>query len=81
VDGLCAFLGVTPEPRMLRQRVVSKGSMLGQTGFDAEAADRWLTTITPGQGRWLDRLLGRRIAEMGYEPFRELRRGEAAEDG
>ncbi len=68
IDDLCAFLGLTPEPRMLRQKVTSKGSLLGQAGFDADAADRWRTTISPWQARWLRWLLGRRLAEMGYPP-------------
>ena len=66
VEGLCTFLGVDPEPRMLDQKVVSKGSRHGQAGFDADAADRWMVTIGPSEMRWLGRLLGRRINEMGY---------------
>jgi hypothetical protein len=66
IDGVCAFLGVAPEPRMLQQKVTSKGSRLGQSGFDADAAERWRTTIGAGEGRWLGRLLGKRIEEMGY---------------
>ncbi len=68
IDGLCVFLGIEPEPRMLAQKVVSKGSRLGQAGFDAGAAERWRTTIGAGEARWLGRLLGRRIEEMGYRP-------------
>ena len=66
VDGLCAFLGVEPEPAMLQQKVVSKGSRVGEAGFDAGAADRWRATIRPSEARWLGRMLGRRIEEMGY---------------
>lgn len=66
VERLCAFLGVGFEPAMLEQEVVSKGGRLGETGFDAAAADRWRGSITPGERRWLGRLLGRRIEEMGY---------------
>jgi hypothetical protein len=66
IDGLCAFLGVEPEPGMLRQKVVSKGHRVGEAGFDAGAADRWRDTITPREARWIEFLLGRRIKEMGY---------------
>lgn len=66
VAQLCAFLGVPFEPRMLRQKVVSRGDHLGEAGFDAGAADRWRRSIAPGDARWLERLLGRRIEEMGY---------------
>jgi hypothetical protein len=66
IDRVCAFLGVAREPAMLEQKVVSKGDRLGEAGFDAAAADRWRASITPGEMRWLGRLLGRRIEEMGY---------------
>lgn len=68
LERLCRFLGVSPEPAMLDQKVVSVGDRLGETGFDAGAADRWRTSITAGEMRWLGRLLGRRLAEMGYPP-------------
>ena len=66
VARLCAFLGVRLEPKMLRQKVVSQGHRLGEAGFDAGAADRWRASITPGELRCLDWLLGSRIEEMGY---------------
>jgi hypothetical protein len=66
IGRLCAFLGVAEERRMYKQKVVSKGDRLGEAGFDEGAADRWRASITPGELRWLGRLLGRRIAEMGY---------------
>lgn len=66
IGRLCAFLGVGFEPAMLEQKVVSRGDRLGEAGFDAGAADRWRASITPGEARWLGRLLGRRIEEMGY---------------
>lgn len=65
---LCAFLGVEMEPSLLRQKVTSKGSLRGQAGFDAGAADRWRESIGPPAEGWLRRLLGRRLAEMGYRP-------------
>lgn len=66
IGRLCAFLGVEPEPAMLEQKVVSRGDRLGETGFDAGAADRWRASITVGEARWLAWLLGRRIEELGY---------------
>jgi hypothetical protein len=66
IDGLCAFLGVQREPAMLEQEVTSRGTQLGQAGFDAGAADRWRAAIGPGHAAWLGRLLGRRMEEMGY---------------
>ena len=66
IGEVCAFLGVALEPKMLQQKVVSKGSNLGQAGFDAGAADRWQTSISPRDDRLIRRLLGRRLHEMGY---------------
>ena len=37
-----------------------------EAGFDAGAADRWQRSISPQDLRWLQRLLGRRLAQMGY---------------
>jgi hypothetical protein len=68
IERMCAFLAVAPEPSMLDQKVVSVGDRLGEAGFDAGAADRWRVSITPGEVRWLGRLLGRRLGEMGYPP-------------
>lgn len=66
IRSLCEFLGVTFEPKMLKQKVVSRGDRLGEPGFDAGAADRWRNSISAGEATWLGRLLGRRIEEMGY---------------
>jgi hypothetical protein len=66
IQELCEFLGVAFEPRMLRQKVVSRGQRLGEAGFDAGAADRWRTSIRARDYRMLTWLLGRRIREMGY---------------
>ena len=40
LSGLCAFLGLDAEPRMLEQRVTSRGALVGAAGFDAGAADQ-----------------------------------------
>jgi hypothetical protein len=64
---LCAWLGVAPEPRMLEQKVTSRGARVGEAGFDAAAADRWRETIDPGARSAIELLLGRRLAEMGYQ--------------
>jgi hypothetical protein len=63
---LCAFLGVEMEPRMLEQKVTSKGARMGRSGFDDAAAVRWRSVIGGRAKRAIDVLLGRRIAEMGY---------------
>jgi len=63
---LCDFLGVGFEPRMLEQRVTSRGARVGEVGFDAGAADRWRDQISGRARRSIERLLGRRLAEMGY---------------
>ena len=63
---LSEFLGIQEHGRMLRQKVVSKGENLGDAGFDAEAADRWRRSIRATDKRALERLLGRRLQEMGY---------------
>jgi hypothetical protein len=64
--GLCAFLGVDMEPRMLEQKVTSKGARMGETGFDAGAAERWRGQMGGRSRRTMELLLGRRLAEMGY---------------
>ena len=64
---LCGFLGVEAEPRMLEQKVTSKGARIGSAGFDAGAADRWREHIERGSRAAIEQLLGRRLAEMGYE--------------
>jgi hypothetical protein len=66
LEGLCAFLGLQLEPRMLMQKVTSRGARVGEAGFDAGAADRWRDAISPRAQRSLELLLGRRLAEMGY---------------
>jgi hypothetical protein len=63
---LCGSLGITFEPRMLEQRVTSRGALEGTSGFDVGAADRWRAAIRPRSQRAIELLLGRRIREMGY---------------
>jgi len=67
LDGLCGFLGVKAEPRMLQQTVTSRGARVGDAGFDAGAAERWREHIDSRAQGAIERLLGRRLAEMGYE--------------
>jgi hypothetical protein len=64
---LCTFLGVTPEQRMLEQKVTSKGARVGSVGFDSGASDRWREHIGAGAKSAIEKLLGRRLVEMGYE--------------
>lgn len=63
---LCEFLGVSFHERMLRQEVVSLGDRLGEPGFDADAARRWRSRISPMESSLFRWLLGRRLGEMGY---------------
>jgi len=66
LDELCRFLGVQPEARMLEQKVTSKGARMGEPGFDAGAAERWRSHIRRDAKSSIERLLGRRLVEMGY---------------
>ncbi len=66
LTSLCEFLGVGFEPRMLEQRVTSKGARVGEMGFDKEAADRWRSLISKRARLVIELLLGRRLVEMGY---------------
>jgi len=67
ISEVCDFLGVEAEPRMLEQKVTSRGALVGSAGFDAGAAVRWRESIKPGSKSAIELLLGRRIVEMGYE--------------
>jgi hypothetical protein len=67
LSGVCDFLGVEVEPRMLEQKVTSRGARVGSAGFDAGAAARWRESIGPGVKSAIELLLGRRIVELGYE--------------
>ena len=75
VERLCAFLGIEPEPRMLRQKVVSSGSLFGRSGFDAGAADRWRTTVRPGRHAGWTACWERGWRRLGYTFYED--RGEA----
>jgi hypothetical protein len=66
LQDVCAFLGVRAEPRMLEQKVTSKGARVGSFGFDAGAAERWREHIDPRAQAAMELLLGRRLVEMGY---------------
>lgn len=66
LQDVSGFLGVGVEPRMLEQKVTSKGVLVGEAGFDAAAADRWRSRIDPRAKSAIELLLGRRLAEMGY---------------
>lgn len=68
LDDLCAFLGVEPDPAMLRRKVTSKGAMLGMEGFDAGAAERWREGIGQTPRRLIEALLTGRMRAVGYEP-------------
>lgn len=66
LGGLCSFLGIELEARMLEQKVTSRGARVGEVGFDAGTADRWRSVIRP-RAKWaIELLLGGRLTEMGY---------------
>lgn len=66
LSSLFDFLGVEWDEAVLKQQVWSKGTLLGQKGFDAGAADRWREQISPAADRWMRTALGSRLAEVGY---------------
>jgi hypothetical protein len=74
LEDLCTFLGVALEPQMLEQKVTSKGARVGSVGFDAAAAFRWREHIDERAQGAIERLLGRRLAEMGYQGSGATRR-------
>ena len=64
--GLCAFLGIQPEPAMLERTVTSKGARQGMAGFDAGAADRWQASLGPVPRRVIEAFLEGRMRALGY---------------
>lgn len=76
VAELSAFVGVTFEPAMLEQTVVSVGTRLGDPGFDPDAADRWRTSIPAWADAWLRLVFGRELRRLGYEPAAPAASGE-----
>jgi hypothetical protein len=66
VERICAFVGVPFEEAMLDRVVESHGQALGSRGFDAHAADRWRTQLSPLARRWFAAWLGRRMRQFGY---------------
>jgi hypothetical protein len=66
IHSLCDFLGVPFQPEMLDQSVVSSGFQVGQSGFDAQAADRWKKVIRPWENAWFAFWFRRPLKEFGY---------------
>ncbi|MFB3903771.1 MAG: sulfotransferase [Acidobacteriota bacterium] len=63
---VCRFIGVGFTPRMVRQKVVSRGFAMGQSGFDRHAADRWRQQIDSWSNAWLSTCLSRQMKRLGY---------------
>ncbi|CAN5826123.1 sulfotransferase [soil metagenome] len=66
LPSLFEFLGVALPASVTDVKVVSRGFMLGEAGFDAGAADRWQEQIHPVADRALRLLLGRSMRRLGY---------------
>lgn len=66
VGRISEFVGVRTQPEMLDQVVVSQGHQLGQSGFDAGAADRWRRELGPIVRTWFRLLLGAEMRRLGY---------------
>jgi hypothetical protein len=67
VSGLCVYLGVPFQEKMLEQEVVSMGFQEKQSGFDASAADRWKKYISPSAERWFHFRFRRQLRSYGYD--------------
>lgn len=70
LEELVDFLGVPLESAMLDRVVVSRGHSLGASGFDAQAADRWRSKLTPREAQWFERTLGGKMRAWGFEGAR-----------
>lgn len=66
IKQVCDFLGVDFQSAMLEQVVVSQGFGLGQSGFDARAADRWRDYISPWINAWFRFWLRGPLKQFGY---------------
>lgn len=63
---LCDFIGIDFQEKMLEQAVVSKGFQVGTSGFDAHAAERWRSQISPWANAWFALLFRSYLKEFGY---------------
>jgi len=70
IRALCAYLGISFQQELLNQIVVSKGFQAGQSGFDAQAAQRWQKHIDPWIERWYSFWFESDLKSFGYSPTR-----------
>jgi hypothetical protein len=68
VERICRFLGIDFEEAMMDRVVESHGQALGSAGFDARAADRWRSQLSPLAKLWFRTWLGGRMRAAGYVP-------------
>lgn len=66
IPPLFEFLGVELPANPSGVKVVSRGFMLGEEGFDAGAATRWRAHIHPFAEHFLRFVLGRPMRRLGY---------------
>ncbi len=64
--GSATSWGWRPNRACCEQRVTSRGARVGQPGFDAGAVDRWRDGIDGKAKSAIERMLGRRLPQMGY---------------
>lgn len=60
------FLEIDYQDKILKQRVVSRGFLEGNEGFDKHAADRWKEINPPWVNKWYLILGKRYLRSMGY---------------
>ncbi len=66
VARICRFAGIEFEEGMMDRVVESHGQALGSPGFDAKAAERWRSQLSPPARLWFRLWLGGGMRAAGY---------------
>jgi hypothetical protein len=66
IKEVCSFIGIQFEENMMDQKVISKGFLEGQSGFDRFASRRWENQIDWPTNRWFSLLFYQQLRKMGY---------------